>query len=203
MIPLILASTSPRRRELLARSGYKFEVVTVDVTELASPHFSLCELTTLNATRKAVAVARRRPNAIVLAADTLVALEAEIIGKPNNLEHARAILRRLSGHTHAVCTAVFISTPMHRFASFAEFSRVTFRPLSERAIEDYMRKINPLDKAGAYAAQDAGREIVASIEGSLSNVIGLPMERTIEALNHFGVLPNTQAKVRHSRSHAQ
>ncbi len=189
--PLILASASPRRRELLARAGYKFEVVTADVTELARSEFSLRELTIANATRKALALARRRPKAVVLAADTLVALEGEVMGKPENLDHARAILRRLSGRTHEVSTAVYIRAGGGQFASFSEISRVKFRTLSDSAINHYIRKINPLDKAGAYAAQAPGDQIIASIEGSLTNVIGLPMEKTIAALKEFGLVPRS------------
>ena len=158
--------------------------------EVTNPEFSLRELTTANATRKALAVARGRAKAAVLAADTLVALEGDIIGKPDDLDHARAILRRLSGRTHEVCTAVFIAGRGGQFASFAEISRVTFRDLSAFAIQAYFAKVNPLDKAGAYAAQDAGREIIARVEGCIRNVIGLPIERTSAALEQFGVLPN-------------
>jgi septum formation protein len=186
---LILASASPRRRDLLAQAGYEFEVVAPNVAELTEPNLSLRELTTANATRKALAVARARPGAIVLGADTLVLLEGAIIGKPANIEQAGAILRQLSGRIHEVCTAVFIATPRGRFRSFAAISRVTFRKLSESAIEDYILKINALDKAGAYAAQGAGRDIIATIEGSVTNVVGLPMERTIDALTRFNILP--------------
>ena len=187
--PLILASASPRRRELLARAGYSFQVVTADVIELTNREFSLRELTTANATRKALAVARQQAKAIVLAADTLVALDGEIIGKPENLDRAHIILRRLSGRTHEVCTAVLISAPGQQLASFAEISRVKFRRLSDSTIDDYLRKINPLDKAGGYAAQGAGGDIIAFIDGSVTNVIGLPMELTSKTLQQFGVLP--------------
>jgi septum formation protein len=191
---LILASASPRRRKLLAQAGYDFAVYNAFVAELSRSELSLRELTTANATRKALAVPRTMPGAVVLAADTLVSLDGEIIGKPSDFECARAILRRLSGRIHEVCTSVFIgavcpSAP--RFASFAEISHVAFRRLSESAISVYLAKINPLDKAGAYAVQGAGREVIASIGGSITNVIGLPMERTMEALNRFGIRPRS------------
>jgi septum formation protein len=187
-VPLILASTSPRRRQLLTSAGYDFEVLGACVAELQSSHFGLWEITIANATRKALAVARSRPDATVLAADTLVAVQGEIIGKPSDHDNAREILRRLSGRTHEVCTAVFISAA-RRFACFTEISRVEFRPLSDRAINAYLKRINPLDKAGAYAAQEDRGELIASIEGSVSNVVGLPTEQTMQALARFDVLP--------------
>jgi septum formation protein len=186
--PFILASNSPRRRALLAEAGYEFEVIIPAVGETTSAHLSLRELTIANATRKGLAVSHLHPNGIVLAADTLVALEGEVIGKPRDLNHARVILRRLSGRTHDVCTGVCI-VDSQRKISFAEISEVRFHTLNESDIANYFRVINPIDKAGAYAAQAAGRSIIASIEGSFTNVIGLPMERTTEVLAQFGLCP--------------
>jgi septum formation protein len=189
MTRLVLASASPRRRELLARAGYEFEVLSADVTEHTRPHLSLRELTTANATRKALTIAGKRADAIVLAADTLVSLDTEIIGKPATIEQARRTLRRLSGHVHEVCTSVFITGPNGRFISFAEISRVEFHRLTASEIDNYIRKIDPLDKAGAYAAQNEGTQIIRSIAGSHTNVVGLPMEKTTRTLCTFGVLP--------------
>ena len=186
--PFILASNSPRRHALLTEAGYEFEVVVPAVRELAIAQLSLRELTIANATRKAMAVARIYRGRVVLAADTLVAMQGEIIGKPRDLNHARTILRRLSRRTHEVCTAVCIVGARGRI-SFAETSQVHFRKLTERAITDYFKVVNPIDKAGAYAAQAAGRSIIASVEGSFTNVIGLPMERTTEVLAEFGLKP--------------
>src|SRR5438309_560672 len=143
------------------------------VNEVSIAHLSLRELTIANATRKGLAVSHVHPHRIVLAADTLVALEGEIIGKPRDLNHAGVILRRLSGRTHDVCTGVCIVGPQKKI-SFAEISQVRFRRLNESDIANYFRVVNPIDKAGAYAAQAAGRSIIASIEGSFTNVIGLP-----------------------------
>ena len=191
--PLILASRSPRRRSLLRRAGFTLEIAVAQVDELATPHLSLRELTIANASRKARVIAHERMDTVVLAADTLVALDGEIIGKPRHLEEAREILRRLSDRVHEVCTGVFIITgPQRKFVSFAEISRVRFRKLNERSIDDYLRKVDPLDKASAYAAQGAGGEIIASIAGSFTNVVGLPMEATIEALAQFGIYPSRQ-----------
>ena len=186
--PFILASNSPRRRALLAEGGYEFEVIVPAVSETASTHLSLRELTIANATRKGLAVSRLHPRRIVLAADTLVALEGEVIGKPRDLNHARVILQRLSGRTHDVCTGVWMVDPQRKI-SFTEISRVRFHKLNETDIANYFRVVNPIDKAGAYAAQAAGRSIIASVEGSFTNVIGLPMERTAAFLAQFGLQP--------------
>ena len=186
--PLILASNSPRRRALLADAGYEFEVIVPAVSEVAWAYLSLRELTIANATRKGLAVSHVRPHRIVLAADTLVAFEGEIIRKPRDLNHARVILRRLSGRTHDVCTGVCI-VGLQKKISFAEISQVRFHKLNASDIANYFRVVNPIDKAGAYAAQAAGRSIIASVEGSFTNVIGLPMECTTAFLAQFGLRP--------------
>jgi septum formation protein len=186
--PFILASNSPRRHALLTEAGYEFEVVVPAIEELATAHLSLREVTIANATRKAMAVARLHRGRVALAADTLVAMEGQIIGKPRDLNHARIILRRLSGRTHDVCTAVCIVGTRGRI-SFTEISQVRFRKLTESAITNYFKVVNPADKAGAYAAQGAGGSIIATIKGSVTNVIGLPMERTKKALAQIDIRP--------------
>jgi septum formation protein len=148
------------------------------------------ELTTWNATRKALKAAHQRRDAVVLGADTLVALDDKIIGKPADLSQAAAIIRQLSGRVHEVCTAVFICRAGGKKAtSFHVFSRVKFRDLSEREIASYLAKINPLDKAGAYGAQGHGAQIIHDIRGSYTNVVGLPMKETVHALSAFGIEP--------------
>jgi septum formation protein len=187
---ILLASSSPRRRELLLASGFQFTSVVPCVAEKFDRHFSAGELTTLNATRKGMAVACAYPDEIVLAADTLVTIDGKVIGKPANLNEATKILRRLSGRVHQVCSAVFVGHMTRRKVKvFCDISRVRFRRLSDSAIANYLAKIDPLDKAGAYAAQGHGSEIIADIQGSYSNVVGLPMERTIAILKQFGVEP--------------
>jgi len=187
---LVLASDSPRRAALLDEAGFEFETVSPRGSEKFDLGLTLRELTMWNAIRKGIPVARAYPDKIVLAADTLIALEDEIIGKPMDLSEAAQTLLRLSGRTHEVCSAVFI----HRFAAgqpaaFHEISRVRFRRLSKAQINRYLAKVHPLDKAGAYAAQGHGAEIIARIEGSFSNVVGLPMEQTRRVLGQFGVRP--------------
>jgi septum formation protein len=188
---LILASASPRRRRLLAQAGFDFEVIAPAVAEVSPRELTIREITCWNALRKGLAVARAHPHAVVLAADTLVALEDEVIGKPVDLADARRILDRLSGRTHTVVSAVFLG---HRASTqtetFAVASRVVFKKWGRRQIENYLRQINPLDKAGAYAAQGRGGAIVRGILGSRSNVIGLPLEKIRPALARFGVQPN-------------
>jgi len=189
---LLLASNSPRRLELLAEAGFEFQSIAPRVAEKFGVDLTLRELTAFNAIRKAMSVAHAHSKKIVLAADTLVALNDRVIGKPADVGEAVAILRRLSGRAHEVCSAVFVChLGSARSTSFYEISRVYFRRLSDSAIRAYVDKVNPLDKAGAYAAQGLGGEIIEKIEGSYSNVVGLPMEKTTSALAEFGIRPTS------------
>jgi len=184
----VLASASPRRRQLLKKAGYEFEIISPPGEEVAHDWFTIRELTICNAARKAQRVSQTLRDAVVLAADTLVTIDGCVLGKPFDLEDAVKMLRRLSGRSHEVWTAVCIRHAARgKSHSFHETSRVHFRQLSERAIRDYLGKVNPLDKAGAYAAQGHGTEIIEKIEGSYSNVVGMPMEATTRALRAFGV----------------
>ncbi len=185
----VLASQSPRRRQLLHEAGYRFEEVPSEIDEISSAHLSLGEITLANATRKAFAVAGQRRGQLVLAADTLVILGRTIFGKPRNREEARTVLLKLSGKTHHVGTAVWLGYGRKRFATFTVWSAVRLRRLNEESIEAYFERINPLDKAGAYAAQEHGSDVIASVEGSFSNVVGLPLEQTVAALSAFGIEP--------------
>ena len=187
---LILASGSPRRRQLLSEAGYEFEVVAPPVDEVSHGWLTIRELTIWNAARKAAPVSEMLPDAVVLAADTLVAIDGQVLGKPADFEDAVGILQRLSGHAHEVWTAVrIVDRARGKSRSFHEMSRVHFRTLSEDAIRNYLAKIDPLDKAGAYAAQGDGKDIIEKIEGSYTNVVGLPMEKTGRALGAFGITP--------------
>lgn len=176
--PLILASASPRRAELLRQLQREFQIVTSDAVEVAHEHLSPLEICELNAHRKARAVAKKIPDALVLGADTLVFLNGEIMGKPRDLADARRMLARLQGHTHQVVTGVsLIHLRRHRERLFAVSTDVMFRRLTAAQIAEYLSKMNPLDKAGAYAIQERGDLIVSEISGSYSNVVGLPVER--------------------------
>jgi septum formation protein len=187
---LVLASSSPRRVALLSEGGFEFEIASPRVTEKFSTNLTLCEVTLWNAIRKGMSIAQTRPDAVVLAADTLVALENQIIGKPADLSEAAQILQRLSGRTHQVCSAVAIyQQTLGKSAVFHESSHVRFRRLSDAMIQSYLAKVDTLDKAGAYAAQGSGAEIIAKIEGSFTNVVGLPMEKTVAELAKFRIRP--------------
>lgn len=186
----VLASGSPRRRQLLEEAGYEFEVISPAVEEVSHDWLTIRELTVCNARRKASCVAQTLPSAVVLGADTLVTIDGHVLGKPADLIEARQILRRLSGRCHAVFTAVCLCHwALGKSESFCVVSRVEFRDLTDRAIKSYLAKVNPLDKAGAYAAQGHGKQIIRRIEGSYSNVVGLPMERTLPALAAFAITP--------------
>jgi septum formation protein len=175
---LILASASPRRIELLRGLGVEFKIVPSDAAELHNEQLTAREISQLNAYRKARAVAKRYPDALVLGADTLVYLDNVIFGKPVDLDDARRMLQQLQGRTHQVITGVcLLHLRGHRDRLFAESTNVTFRQLTPEQIHRYLTSINPMDKAGAYAIQEGGDSVVREISGSYSNVVGLPLER--------------------------
>lgn len=183
---LILASTSPRRSELLQQLNLEFEVIPSDAIEIHNEQLTAGELSQINAYRKARAVSKKFPDALVIGMDTLVALDTKLFGKPADLKEARLMLEELQGKTHEVVTGVcLIHLRSHRQKLFAERTHVTFRSLDSHEIQHYQSKINPLDKAGAYAIQEHGDDIVRSISGSFSNVVGLPLERLTRELHEF------------------
>ena len=176
--PLILASASPRRAELLRVMGLEFSVLPSQAPEIQPEHLTPVETCQINAYRKARAVAKKHPDALVLGADTLVCLDRKIYGKPLDLPDAERMLSELQGRQHQVITGLcLIHLRAHRQRTFADLTQVQFHPLGLEQIRAYLSRINPLDKAGAYAIQEHGELIVARIEGSLSNVVGLPVER--------------------------
>ncbi|MFY8215645.1 MAG: Maf family protein [Chthoniobacterales bacterium] len=182
---LILASRSPRRQQLLEEAGVSTVIAPADIDELSDHPESPRHLALENAYRKALVLSSRHPEAVVLAADTIVVLNGEIFGKPETMEVAQSMLSRLAGQTHEVITGVCLSRPATgTVVQFEEVTRVHFRKLSPAEIEDYLQTIDPLDKAGGYSAQEDGRRLIERIEGSLTNVIGLPMERTLAAIQH-------------------
>ena len=184
--PLILASASPRRSELLRQLGMNFTVVPSDATEIHDDQLTAREISQLNAYRKARAVAKKFPDALVLGADTLVYLGTTLFGKPADLEAAYRMLERLSGRTHEVITAIcLLHLRTHHQKLFYESTAVTFRPLDEVQIRRYLGKVNTLDKAGAYGIQEEGDWLVEKISGSYTNVVGLPVERLRAELAHW------------------
>lgn len=190
MPSIILASTSPRRAELLRQLTLNFKVVPSTVTEIHHDQLSVREAAQINAYRKARAVAKKYPDTLVLGADTLVCLETTLFGKPATLEEAYEMLEKLQGRTHQVVTAVCLMLLRnHRQRIFCESTSVTFRPLDAVKIRRYLTRVNPLDKAGGYAIQEEGDQLVESISGSYTNVVGLPLEALAVELQTWAGFP--------------
>ena len=183
---VVLASASPRRRDLLEAAGFEVIVRPAGVEELPEG-LAPRALVIANAEMKALELATTTSGDVVLGADTVVVLDGEILCKPRDLEDATRMLRLLAGRTHEVLTGVCMlrgGTVVR--CSFVESTLVAFRPFDEAMIADYLKDINPLDKAGSYAAQEDRGRLIERIEGSMDNVIGLPVARVIEALEqHF------------------
>lgn len=192
MLELVLASQSPRRRELLEKAGYKFRVSHGEVSENIEVNLNPRANASQIATKKARACLERDKNLkskgfLVLGADTLVVLSDQILGKPADFSEACHFLRLLSGKTHSVITGLSLveSASTKSWEGFDE-TTVTFRHLSEEEIRNYVKSGEPMDKAGAYAIQGEGRKFVSSYSGSWSNVVGLPMETLERALKENG-----------------
>jgi septum formation protein len=184
--PMILASASPRRRELLGSLGVPFEVVVAGIDEKPWPNEMPASYALRNASEKAREVARRRGGeGLILAADTIVVQDQHILEKPEDAAHARRMLRQLSGRSHFVITGVCL---LHQQRdSFREWgdavhTAVHFRNLTDREIEAYVATGEPMDKAGAYAIQGGAAAFVDGYEGSYSNVVGLPVETVTRLL---------------------
>lgn len=197
---LVLASTSPRRRELLSRFGLPFSVVPVDVPEAPLPG----EKPAQTAARLALAKARaamaslpRPSNALIIGADTIVVYRGRPLGKPETPDAAVAMLDRLRGRTHSVVSAVAVlDTRSERSLVRTETTRVRLRPMSDEEIARYVATGDPLDKAGAYAIQNRTFQPVESIEGCYSNVVGLPLCALAEELSELGVSVPAEWRVR-------
>jgi septum formation protein len=175
--PVILASASPRRRELLRQLGLDFKVIPSDVPEIHHDELTAREVAQINAYRKARHIAKKQPDALVIGADTLVYLDTTVFGKPVTLEEAYLMLEKLQGKTHYVVTAIcLLFLRRHRQTVFAATTGVTFKPLDALVIRRYLTKVNPLDKAGAYGIQEDGDLLIERISGSYTNVVGLPTE---------------------------
>lgn len=189
---IILASSSPRRRELLRQIGVVFRVVVADVDETALPAEKPADYVLRVALDKAAAVWSRTGGSLpVLAADTAVVLDGCILGKPADRAEAAAMLRRLSGRTHEVYSAVALRLGAHRTADCLNVTRVTFADLTPEWIEAYIDTGDPMDKAGAYGVQGGAAARIARIEGSFSGVMGLPLFETSELLCRCEVLSYT------------
>jgi septum formation protein len=187
-IRFILASASPRRRELLASHGYFPEILPADVVEHEAPDSDPREMVLHNAALKARHLALLHPEALILGADTTVALDDVVLNKPADMDAARAMLHRLSGREHTVFTGVAL---VRMSPALDELHCVTckvrFRVLDDSTITEYFRIVNPLDKAGAYGIQEGRDLIIASYEEPLSNIMGLPVELVSKRLAELGI----------------
>jgi septum formation protein len=181
---LVLASASPRRRELLAAAGMAFEVLPVDLDETPLKEEAPDDHVLRLARQKAQAALARRPDAVILGADTIVLAGGEILGKPRDAEDAGRMLRALSGRAHEVLTGVALVSGRGTTVEL-ERSRVWFSALSETEIADYVASGEPSDKAGAYAIQGLASKFVVRIEGSYSNVVGLPVALVYRLLKGY------------------
>jgi len=186
---IILASGSPRRKELLEQIHLPFTVETSEVEEIV-PHEMNPEQTVMYlASIKAKAVAEKRTNHLVIGADTVVVLDGRILGKPRNRDHAREMLMNLSGKTHTVYTGVAIIQEKQE-TSFFEKTDVTFWELEQEEIEGYLDSGEPFDKAGAYGIQGIGAVLVKEIKGDYFSVVGLPIAALYHRLKEMGYQPS-------------
>ncbi len=178
---VVLASQSPRRRELMGLLFQEFEVCSPQVDESAAPGLAPWKLVEELAARKALAVAGREPGALVVGADTVVALGGQVLGKPHSPQEAASMLHTLSGRAHMVYTGVCLARA-GRKQVFHAGTRVQFKPLSEEEIQWYLSTGEPFDKAGAYGIQGLGSRFVRGIDGDYFNVMGLPVNMIYEKL---------------------
>lgn len=183
--PLVLASSSPRRRQLLEMLRIPFEVEPSRIDEVVGPGEAPRDYVLRVAREKAEAVAARRPGALVLAADTEVVLDGEVFGKPADAPGAVAMLQRLQGRTHQVLTGVTVARE-GRLEHALDVTAVTFRPADTATLAAYVATGEPLDKAGAYAVQGMGGVLIERIEGDVFGVMGLPVRLVVDLLARFG-----------------
>lgn len=185
---LILASSSPRRRDLLSSLGLEFEIVPAEIKEIPSPHEAAEAFTVRVAEKKALVVGKQYPNAWVVGADTVVVIEGEILGKPRDNADAKRMLQRLANREHVVITGYcLVKAAEGKRLGGTEQTRVKIDALGEREIDWYINTGEPLDKAGAYAIQGKGAFMVEWIEGSYTNVVGLPLCQLIRLFNDAGI----------------
>jgi septum formation protein len=191
---LILASASPRRRELLSACAIPFQIIPAAIDEQPFPNESAETYVQRLALAKAAAVAQNHPEAVILGADTIVTIDGVLLGKPQAIDQARQMLHRLSGRQHAVVTGVAVvagklaQSAGAQFAQLVVASRVLMRHFTPATIEWYLATGEPVDKAGAYAIQGLGAALVERVEGSYTNVVGLPLTETLAQLRRFGIV---------------
>ena len=189
MKKIILASTSPRRRELLEKAGLVFEIVPSDYEEDMTLNLIPAELAKFLSRGKAEAVAKNFSDALIISADTFVFIDNKILGKPHTEEKAKITLKTLSGRTHSVFTGfTIIDTKENKIISKAVETKVTFKELSDEMIDQYIKNGNPLQYAGSYTLRDIESKFIEKIEGDSNNIIGLPVDVVMETLkNEFNI----------------
>lgn len=185
---MILASASPRRRELLAVFGLQFSVVPADIDESSHPGEQASDYAIRIALEKAEVVARQHPNEVVLGADTAVVVDGQLLGKPHSTNEARSMLERLSGRSHEVLSAVALVAPDGQRRHRLNVTEVEFSLLPNAWIEQYVASGDPMDKAGAYGIQNQAGVWIRRINGSYTGVVGLPLYETGELLREAGLL---------------
>lgn len=189
MLQIILASKSPRRKELLSQAGLSFTIIPSafdeDAVEIKDPAGYARHL----AQNKALDIARQYPDSFVIGADTIVVVDGAVLNKPHDRDEARAMLARLQGRTHQVITGFCVASELagHQHSEFCQ-TDVTFKPLSEAEMEWYISTDEPYDKAGGYAIQGLGSFMVAAVNGSYTNVVGLPVCEVLAHLHQIGVI---------------
>lgn len=188
MKTIILASASPRRKEILEKTGLKFKVDASDYEEEINYSLRPHELARFLSREKAKAIVNKYTNALIIAADTFIVFKGKILGKPHTEEEAKRMLKMLNNRTHSVITGfTIIDTDDNKKLSGSVETKVYFKKLTIKEIESYIKSKEPLDKAGAYAIQGLGAVIVKKIEGDYFNVMGLPLSTLMETLKKFGI----------------
>lgn len=185
--PIILASSSPRRKELLSQAGVSFTIVVSGCDETPVPGESAQEMVERLAVVKSAVVADQHPNSYVIGADTTVCIDGEVLGKPESFEEACSMLRKIQGRTHEVLGGIAIINRSQGLEKrWSHSTKVTMAPMSEEVIARYVRSGEPMDKAGSYAIQGLGLQFVDTVEGSYSNVVGLNISALMVELVALG-----------------
>ena len=187
-VKLVLGSGSPRRIELLKILGCKFQIIPSKIKEKISPRLSPIQNVKRLSRLKALDAASKISDGIIIAADSIVVLNGEILGKPKDMKDAEKMFQKLSSKEHLAITGVtVIDAETKKIAQSAAVTKIKFHNLNKNLIKRYFKLVNPLDKAGAYAIQENGAMLIESISGSYSNVIGLPLDKLNQLLGKFGV----------------
>lgn len=183
----ILASASPRRKELLTAVGFEYEICPADIDETIPSDTPIELVAEFLSRKKALSVLEKNPDAVVLGSDTIVVLDGNILGKPHDTAEASDMLHRLSGKAHRVYTGVCVCSS-EKTLTLTSFTDVYFRKLSDKLIDAYIATGEPMDKAGAYGAQGLGSTLIKKIDGDFFTVMGLPIADTTRLLSQFGVV---------------